>query len=267
MFANEFFASSPIAPPNPPWVELGVEPSGGGYLSIYYSDRLSRLPVREVTRPGDNKSDPNLETGTFGLFSTCERNMRAGVRSRSVGWIFFITSHRGRPRALTGFYEVGWWAYGKLAGIPEDVCLAAKRIHFVDPPLALSDLPNPARQATETGFHNVKLVGEEIVDSLVAELLARPDATTAYWKEIDRLERFNRHHTGYRCWRRTKPFAWEDAESLVAASPPSGHGRGVPNSSPSGRWRCVNCKHSFANSSRLKECPGCHEHDTLVPEE
>src|SRR5687768_8784003 len=98
------------APPNPPWRELTPNAGSGGFVSVFYSDPLSRLPVRDVTRPGDNKSDPNLETGTFGLFSTCERSMRSGVRNRQVPWIFFVTSHGAAKRALVGLYAVGWWA-------------------------------------------------------------------------------------------------------------------------------------------------------------
>ena len=50
-----------------------------GFLSFYLRDELSALAVRGVTLPGNNKSDPNLETGTYGLFSICCQSMRAGI--------------------------------------------------------------------------------------------------------------------------------------------------------------------------------------------
>src|SRR5438309_11963638 len=100
-----------LIPPAPPWKELNNRP-GAGYLSIYYSDDLSALPVRFVTKVGDNKSDPNLETLTYGLFSTCSPSMRSGFVKRSAQYIFFATL-RPVGRVLTGFYSVRWYAEAK----------------------------------------------------------------------------------------------------------------------------------------------------------
>ena len=83
-----------IKPPNPPWRELKPHPSAGGYVSIYLSDDLSRLPVREVTRPGDTKADPNLETFTYGLFSFCGKQLRSGIVTRKFPHLFFATSRK-----------------------------------------------------------------------------------------------------------------------------------------------------------------------------
>ena len=68
-----------VRPPAAPWSPLRVEQPSTGYLSMYLADNISRLPVRHITRPRDNKSDPNIETGTYGLFSTCEHQMRSGI--------------------------------------------------------------------------------------------------------------------------------------------------------------------------------------------
>ena len=57
---------------------------------MYLPDDLSRLPVRHITRPHDNKSDPNIETGTYGLFSTCEHQMRSGIVNRGAQYIVFM---------------------------------------------------------------------------------------------------------------------------------------------------------------------------------
>src|SRR3954470_6457216 len=95
------------------WQELKFGAETSGYLSFYYSDDLSPLPVRWVTKPGDNKSDPNFETATYGLFSTCSPNMRSGVARKQIGTIFFFTRRNGR-REVTGFYRVRYHAQGPL---------------------------------------------------------------------------------------------------------------------------------------------------------
>jgi hypothetical protein len=67
---------------------------GTGYLSFYYSEPLARYPIRHITRPADNKSDPNIETATYGLFSICERQMRGKLvregRPVKVGYFFVL---------------------------------------------------------------------------------------------------------------------------------------------------------------------------------
>jgi hypothetical protein len=265
MFAADLSLDSRYAPPNPPWQVLEPADASSGYVAVYYSDPLCRLPVREVTRPRDNKSDPNLETGTFGLFSVCERDMRAGLVRRRSSKLFFITSHGRRPRALVGYYDVGWWAYGKLSGRSTDVCLAAKELWFVDPPIPVTQLPTPACDVMSTRFRTVKRVDAVLGAQLVKILRNRDDATAEYVREIDRLERFNQHHTGYRCWRRTEPFSWAAATGLISSSAAQSLPQTIANSSPSGAWCCRECSFEFLNRSRLKECPKCHEHDTLIP--
>ena len=62
------FPSEPGIPPAAPWTTLEVDTPATGYLSVYLSEDLSRLPIRAITLRNDNKSDPNFETGTYGLF-------------------------------------------------------------------------------------------------------------------------------------------------------------------------------------------------------
>ncbi len=95
-----------------PW--KAVNDKGLGYLSVYFSDPLARWPVREITRPGDNKSDPNIETGTYGLFSTCEPGMRNRIVHDGAATIFFMTTRkRGAGRVLAGYYQIGWFTEEK----------------------------------------------------------------------------------------------------------------------------------------------------------
>ena len=79
-------------PPGPPWRPLDPAAPATGYASYYLSDELARWPVRAITRIKDNKSDPNLETGTYGLFSTCQREMRSGIVHDPPRYIFFVTN-------------------------------------------------------------------------------------------------------------------------------------------------------------------------------
>ena len=43
--------SAGVEPPAAPWSPLGLVSPAIGYLSVYYADDLSRLPVRGITRP------------------------------------------------------------------------------------------------------------------------------------------------------------------------------------------------------------------------
>ncbi len=94
-----------------PWRELSD--AGRGYLSVYFSEPLARWPVREITRPADNKSDPNIETGTYGLFSTCEPSMRNRIVNDGAATVFFLTTRRKHQgRVVSGYYHVGWYTEG-----------------------------------------------------------------------------------------------------------------------------------------------------------
>jgi hypothetical protein len=117
------------APPEHPWTPIDNRPGAGAYLSVYLSSPLARLPVRDVTRLNDNKSDPNLETGTYGLFSTCEPIMRGSIKARGIGEIFFLTTIEDVGRCLVGHYELGWLVEFEK----KDVALAATSMRFIDP--------------------------------------------------------------------------------------------------------------------------------------
>ena len=129
---------SSVAPPNAPWKELNSPEDAGSYMSIYYSDDLSRLPVRVITKPGDNKSDPNLETLTYGLFSTCSQSMRSGVVNRRSAYLFFATA-RKEGRVLTGYYHLRWFTDGVFDNA-RDYCLAADTARFIEKPIPLTEV-------------------------------------------------------------------------------------------------------------------------------
>lgn len=246
-------------PPSHPWRPL-VEGTGPrGYLSIYLSEDLARYPIRAITKPGDNKSDPNLETGTYGLFSTCQVRMRKSVVTHGVRYIFFATTHRGH-RVLAGYYAIGWYATG-----PEgDHVLAASDWRFVDPILP-ADLP-PRLKAAVDLRRSYKGLDQDVADSLVARFDSHPARNDRYLAEIDRIERLSLRHTGYRypTWRREGGWGPQDAAVYLQASSDM-RGDRVPNVSPTDTWLCTACDESTVNKARLKRCPRCGAIFTLRP--
>jgi hypothetical protein len=55
------------------------------------------------------------------------------------------------------------------------------------------------------------LLEPDEVKALVELLDSLPDKTKEYATEVDRLERFNRQHTGFRHWGSRQPFSWDTA--------------------------------------------------------
>ena len=247
----------PVLPPAPPWTELEVEAPATGYLSVYLSEDLSKLPIRAITRPQDNKSDPNVETGTYGLFSTCERGMRAGIVKNKAQFILFLC-RRGNQRVVAGYYRLAWKTEGIWHATKQDYALAAESVHFVDPPIPVSDLPEPSKSAASTRFRLSKRLSATETQTIVAALDSRPNALGDYVGEIDRVERFQGFHSGYRyvSWQQKEPFGWDLARRYLVESNAPGT---VSNQSPTGFWQCTNpdCGKFINNRSLLRRCPFC----------
>lgn len=265
---------SDARPPNPPWRELPRGESETGFLSFYYSDSLSALAVRAVTLAGNNKADPNLETGTYGLFSTCGHGMRASVVRHGDRYLFFVTN-RGGERVLAGYYRLRWYAPSVVNGAAPDYALAAAHVHFIDPPIRLAVLRGAA-SAAQGWFRVYKRVDSDTAAALVDLLERLPDCTADYLREIDRLERFNRFRTGFRyvAWERREPFTWEYASDYLAAAPPTPGAApepkrrrrgGTATTSPNGYWVCSECRGRTKNEALLKRCPKCGALGTLEP--
>jgi hypothetical protein len=247
-----------VRPPSPPWREIAIRRPPTGYLSFYIADDLSPLPVRAVTLPGNNKADPNLETATYGLFSTCERLMRAGIVARGIEYIFFLTNPKSAGRRLTGYYRLRWY-YEHARG---DFAVAATEQHFVMPALTPSDLSPALRSLVFAHFRGYKSVDAEATAALLEALHTRPNATTDYLGEIDRLERFNAYHTGNRHWNSKEPFSWEVARGYVRTGiEPAAKS----NVSPTNQWRCKQCSAVVYNRALLRSCPHCQGLGTLEP--
>ena len=253
-----------VRPPAAPWSPLRVEQPSTGYLSMYLADNISRLPVRHITRPRDNKSDPNIETGTYGMFSTCEHQMRSGIVSGGAQYIIFMCRWGGR-RVIAGYYRLAWKAPGTLHTAKKaDFVLAADEVHFVAPPRPIAELPEPLASVTGTRFRLSRRIDSVHTQALVSLLRERPNAIADYLSEIDRLERFQSFHSGYRyvTWQQLEPFSWDMASRYLE---PSTDVRVVPNQSTTGFWRCADCRQFVSNQALLKRCPFCGSMGTLQP--
>ncbi len=253
---------SSSAPPGAPWQPL--KDHGSGYLSVYLNEPLARWPIREVTRPSDNKSDPNIETGTYGLFSTCEPSMRRIIVSTGAATIVFMTSRPGAGRLVAGYYHVGWFAEGSRGQEKGDFALAADRLKFIDP-VPPSEFAEGVSEVMQVPFRTQKPIGAAIVDSIMATFDAVPDRTSDYLAELQRIEQFSKSRSGYAypSWGREQGFTWSDAGDYLRQP---GDPVDAPNSSPTGEWRCSECDHVISNRALLKRCPVCGKLATLRPE-
>ncbi len=244
-----------VRPPRAPWRALNSRGETGAYLSYHYSDPLSTLPVRAVTKLHDNKADPNLETGTYGLFSTCSKQMRLGVVNHGRSHIVFVTRH-GDERVVTGYYHLGWYAPTGFAA--DDYCLAAARMHFVEKPLRMAEV-GPA-----LGLRYSRLVlrlDPAQTAALVRQLDQQPNASAVYLQEVRRLEQFNLSLTSHRYvnFKRSCPFDWTEAAQVFgrASAATRQNAGSTANGSPTGWWRCRECTNRFPSLSLLRICPGC----------
>ena len=203
-----------VRPPNPPW--LAQEPGDGSKaaLSFYYSDPLSDIPVREISHKNNPKADPNLETSTFGLFSTCCGRMRATVVNEGIELHFFCTN-RGGVRVLTGYYRIGW--YYKVPTTNDDYMLAAKEARFVAPGFPLHELtPYLHGVRLDKRFRPFRYIDGETAHRLLLLLKDTPDVTSQYISEIRRLERLTLERDGYIYQKKHhNGFSWDVASRLM----------------------------------------------------
>src|SRR5829696_5258887 len=81
----------------------------------------------------------------------------------------------------------------------------------------LDELPGSLREHATRRFRTSLRTNSDQTPQLLELLEGRPDRTDSYLEEIDRLERFSRYHTGFRCWRRTEPFSWQAARGYLRA--------------------------------------------------
>jgi hypothetical protein len=199
-----------VRPPNPPWSVLKPGDGSKAALCFYYSDPRSEIPVREVSHKNDPKGDPNLETSTFGLFSTCCKRMRPTIVKEGVKLLFFCTN-RSRGRVLTGYYDIGW--YYKVPNTEKDFMLAAQKRKFVSPGFPLHELTPYLRGVRlDRRFRTFRYIDGRTAKLLLLLLKDTPDATDQYLREIHRLEKVSLKEDGY-LYQRKYPegFSWDFA--------------------------------------------------------
>lgn len=208
-----------------PWKSLEKNSAILGHLSCYYSNKKASLPVRDVTKPWDQKSDPNIETLTYGLFSTCMPPARRNIVDRGDSYLFFLTTWK-EGRIITGYYELESFIDTKLKARNSkfdwsfpDYALKARRAHFVKNGIKLEKIPgktfSPIGKTVRSdnsmeGFGPRGCVRLDEVQTLaIKEALDKePDITSEYVQEIRRLESLNQKQTGFRypVWRMTESF-------------------------------------------------------------
>jgi hypothetical protein len=267
MLLSENLQPHPLSPPAPPWRALRPTEEEKGVLSVYYSEDQAAVPVRAIMLPNNNKSDPNIETATYGLFSTCSQGTRAGIVKRGTRYMFFVT-RRGKGRMLTGYYRLKWYTPGNLAG--SDFAVAADHVHFIDPGLPLRDLPEEVRSHCMRRFRLALGLDASATRVLLDALHSRPNALERYLAEVDRIECRNMHLTGFRyvAWQRKEPFTWDEARlylpGMKQLPPPlSGAARRITQSR-SGKWRCTQCDKITSSAALLRLCPSCKHAGTLI---
>src|SRR6266571_1284257 len=191
-------SSLDIRPPSQPW-ELLQPVDKGAYLSFYYSDSNSKIPVRDITRFGDSKSDPNIETMTYGLFSTCEEDMRRALVQRGIEHVFYCTTR----------------THGKA-----DYWLAADEVRFVNPGFPLANLTGYLRGVRlDIRFRRFLYLHETTAERLLALVKDTPEATQEYIREIQWLEDENaqKHNFTYPNWKKKEGFDWNWARKYLGA--------------------------------------------------
>ncbi|HEV2120630.1 MAG TPA: hypothetical protein VGS11_11095, partial [Candidatus Bathyarchaeia archaeon] len=191
---------------------------------FYYSDSNSKIPVRDITRFGDSKSDPNVETGTYGLFSTCEEDMRRSFVQKGLEHIFFFTTRtraKTRVRVLTGYYHIRWYHRGPdlrhHAG-KADYWLAADEVRFLSRGFPLEDLTGYLRGLRlDRRFRRYLYLYPETTQLLLSLMREARDATQEFVREVKRLENENlqKHGLTYTNWNKKEGFDWNWARKYL----------------------------------------------------
>lgn len=210
-----------------PWLAIDKKHEILGHISCYYSNKKAKLPVRDVTKPWDQKSDPNIETMTYGLFSTCMPPGRRNIVKNGNSYLFFLTSWK-EGRIITGYYELESYIDTGIKARNKsfewrfaDYALKAKRTHFVRDGIKLTKLEgqrsfsklgktvNDNNTISGFGPRGYVHLDQEQTLAIRDALDEQPDITQEYIAEIHRLEKENEEKTGYRypTWRMKEGFS------------------------------------------------------------
>ena len=171
-----------VKPPNRPWEKL-IPRDDRAVIGWHYSDSNTKIPIRDVSHRTDAKADPNIETMTYGLFSTCNKPMRKSIVKNKISTVFFCTSREKAIRVCTGYYKIGWY-YEFSDG---DYMLAAEKCRFVSPGFPLKQLNDYLGYPIGDWFYLWKYIEANYAKKLLDLIDSTPDFTSKYVKEISRL--------------------------------------------------------------------------------
>jgi hypothetical protein len=203
-----------IRPPNSPWIPIEKRNENLATISYYYGDPRSQvIPIRDVTSKRNAKRDPNIETKTYGLFSTCCKNERKAIVEKGIATQFFCTSRVNATRVLTGYYRPAWFCkFG-----PDDYVIAADKVRFVSPGFALNKLITfmdgfPIDRFFRTWKY---LRDEKVIRQLLLLLNTARDSTADYLSEMKCQEEYALEKYGYIYNRRSEGLSWKFAAELM----------------------------------------------------
>lgn len=213
------------------WQTLEKPSASTGYVAYYYSDQDATLPVRGIRKQWDSKADPNIETKTYGVFTTCMPSARRNMVEQADSYIFFFTHWKGQ-RMFTGYYELD--SFVKTGITPRangrslsflDYGLRAKKVHFISEGIPLVG-PRWSRITADSigensidayGPRDFSRISSDVVVKLKALLDSRPNATEKYINEIKNLENDNLRNHGFRypSWMRKNGFTENDIPGFI----------------------------------------------------
>ncbi len=215
------------------WKKIDRSKEISAHIAYYYSDQKAKLPVRGVRKNRDNKADPNIETKTYGLFTTCMPPARKNMVLNGNWYIFFFTN-RNKQRMFTGYYELDKYM---ITGITPrnskgpyrfaDYALLAKKTHFVREGIPLtgkiwSKITDDA--INEDGIQGYGPRDSKSIPSVLAKKLKekldeQEDITYEYVKEIHKFEEENLLNSDgkyrYPSWERRKGFSKNDIAGFL----------------------------------------------------
>jgi hypothetical protein len=215
---NQVKADLPdVRPPNPPWKSIEYKATNLATISFYYGDAKSAvIPIRDVSNRRDAKPDPNIETGTYGLFSVCCKKERKAIVEKGIPLQFFCTSRKGSVRVLTGYYRPAW--YCELEH--DDYAIAADRVRFVSPGFELEKLTTFMDGFPIDTFFRGRspwryILEPEVIRKFLLLLYTAADSTVDYLKEINKQEKDALEQYGYIYNNRTEGLSWTYAAELM----------------------------------------------------
>jgi len=90
--------------------------SNTGLITVYVTDSVSEMPIREVPEefPTDVVPDPNYETGTVGFYGCSRTKIRSTLHKSRIRYMFFMAKYMGtRDEFADNFYVNGFYRISK----------------------------------------------------------------------------------------------------------------------------------------------------------